>query len=143
MNTVVIEGAAATQSITANPALSLGTVLVPGCAAVAAVTAVIGEPSPLLLADPELAVLLRGMAIIKGAILVVAVALLLWRFGRPVSQPAAAAYALGTWLAVGATVLIWQLTFIPTAAVLFHLGELAVLVTAFREGYARFPKRAA
>ena len=143
MNTVAIEGAVAAQSVTVNKALALRTVLLSGCVAVAAVAAVGGEPSLLLLADPSLAFLLRGMAIIKGAILLCAVALLFWRFGQPVSQPAAAAYALGTWLAVGATVLIWQLTVIPTAAVAFHVGELTVLVTAFREGYARFPKRAA
>lgn len=40
-------------------------------------------PESLLQADAELARLLRGMALIKAAIVVAALAALLWRFGQP------------------------------------------------------------
>ena len=83
--------------------------------------------------DLALARLLRGMALIKGAMAVAAVAAVLWRFGRPVSAPAAAGYLLGSWVVVGSTMLIWQLSWIPAAAVLFHAAGLSMLLVSWRE----------
>ena len=37
------------------------------------------------------------------------------------------------WATAGASMLIWQLEFIPIAAVAFHLGELTLLVAAWRD----------
>jgi hypothetical protein len=45
----------------------------------------------------------------------------------------AAGYLAGAWLATSATVMMWQLTSIALAAVLFHVGEIAPLVLAWRD----------
>ena len=85
-------------------------------------------------AEPELAVLLRGMAAIKGLLAVSSAGLVWWRLGQPVSVCAAAAYIACTWVLFIATVLIWQLAFILAAAVLFHAAGLVGLIVAMREG---------
>ncbi len=113
--------------------LRLGGMLLGGCVLAVIAAAAVGRPEPLLQADPELAHLLRGMALIKAAIVVATLAALLWRFGQPLSNGLTGAYLLGAWAAAGASMLIWQLEFLPTAAVTFHLGELALLVAAWRD----------
>lgn len=107
--------------------------LVAGCAASVALAAWVGEPGPSLRADPELAVLLRGMATIKAVIVLAALALLCWRFRRPVSPRSAVAYLVGAWMAAGAAMLVWQLSFIPLAALTFHVGEFTLLFAAWRD----------
>jgi hypothetical protein len=107
--------------------------LLAGCAASVAAAAWLGRPDALLAADPELARLLRGMALIKAFMVAAALALLLWRFGRPIASEKAAAYMAGTWLAAAGSMLIWQLTQIPTAAIGFHVGEIAFLILAWRD----------
>ena len=99
----------------------------------------LGEPAAYLAADPALGQLLRGMALIKAAIVVAAVALLLWRFGWRVSPWAALAYGVSSGLMAGSSMLIWQLTFIPLAAALFHIGGLVMLLVSCRDhAQARF-----
>ncbi len=117
---------------TSRPAL-LRTLLLAGCMASMAIALWLGPPPASVQADPELARLLRGMALIKGGIVLAAVCALMWRFGRPAPQRLAAAYLAGTWLAAGASMLIWQLTLIPWAALAFHAGELTLLVAAWRD----------
>jgi len=85
-------------------------------------------------AEPELALMLRGMAAIKGVLAVAAAALGWWRLGQPVSAPVAATYIACAWVLLASTALIWQLAFIPAAAVLFHAGGFVALVLALREG---------
>lgn len=114
-----------------------------GCMASVALAAWVGAPQLHIEADAELARLLRGMAIVKGTLVLAGVGLLLWRFGHPVSGGAAAVYLGGAWLVAGASMLIWQLTFIPLAAAVFHLGELALLLTAWRDGKALSRRSAA
>jgi hypothetical protein len=109
------------------------TLLLAGCALAALVAWVAGDPSSLEAADPELAFLLRGMALIKGAIVAAGLAVLWWRFGWPLSHGMAAGYLAGAWLAAGAAMMIWQLTLIAPAALLFHVGEFALLVLAWRD----------
>ena len=104
-----------------------------GCLASVVAAAWLGEPSASLKADPELALMLRGMAAIKGTIVVSVVGVLLWRFGHALPNRAAAACLAGAWCMTGATVLVWQLSFIPLAALVFHVGEFVLLVTAWRE----------
>jgi len=94
---------------------------------------VLGDPAPRLAADPELGFLLRGMAGIKALLLLGALALLAWRFARPVPARIAAVYIGGAAVMAGATALIWQLTALPLAAVVFHAAEIAVLVAAWRD----------
>ena len=111
--------------------------LLAGLVAAMAVAATVANPSAYSAAEPELALLLRGMAVIKAGIALVALALSFWRFGQPVSTSAALGYALGVWALGGATVLIWFLSVIPAAALLFHLGVFGLLALAWREGRAR------
>jgi hypothetical protein len=84
--------------------------------------------------EPGLAVLLRGMATIKGLLAVLAASLVYWRFGLPISARAALAYATCAGLMFVACALIWQLAFIPLAAALFHAGGIGALLVAWREG---------
>ena len=101
-----------------------------GALAIAAATFSVPAQS---FADAELVMLMRGMAVIKALLLLGALAVLWWRFGQPYSRGVALAYSSGLWMAVAATVMIWQLVQIPAAAVLFHAGELIMLVTAWRD----------
>ena len=73
------------------------------------------------------------MAAIKAVIVLAAAAVLFWRFGHPVLQRTAAAYLVGAWLSAGATMLVWQLSFIPLAAVTFHASEFTLLFVAWRD----------
>jgi len=110
--------------------------LLAGCALAAVAAYVFGNPVALQGADPELAVLLRGMALIKAALVVAALGILWWRFRWPVSTGVAAGYLAGAWLAAGAATMIWQLTHLAQAAVLFHVGEIALLLLAWRDNRA-------
>jgi len=117
----------------AQTALPLRAVVIVACALAIGAAAWFGDPSGYLQADPALARLLRGMALIKGAAVIAAVGAVLWRFGFPVSKPVALAYALGSGVLAGSTMLIWKLTLIPFAAVLFHASALAMLIVGWRE----------
>jgi hypothetical protein len=107
--------------------------LTAGCAISICIAVYFGDPGSFTHADPALARLLRGMALIKGAIAIAAVAAVWWRFARPVSKPVAAGYLLGSWLLVGSTMLIWQLSWIPAAAILFHAAAVSMLIVSWRE----------
>ena len=74
------------------------------------------------------------MAAIKGSLALLGLALVYWRLGSPVSGKVAAAYMACVWVLFAASTLVWQLAFIPAAAILFHAGELCALVLAWREG---------
>jgi hypothetical protein len=56
-----------------------------------------------------------------------------WRFGWSISKPAALTYIVGSGVLAGSTMLIWQLSFIPLAAVLFHAAGLCMLVVCWRD----------
>ncbi len=83
--------------------------------------------------EPELLVLLHGMALVKAAIAIAAAGLGLWRFGWPVSTAAAIGYVAGIGCLVAGTVLIASLSFIVVAAVLFHFGLFGLLIVAWRD----------
>jgi hypothetical protein len=110
----------------------LRSVLMVGCAISIGIAVYLGDPSSFT-PDPALARLLRGMALIKGVIATAAAAAVCWRFGRPVSKPVAAGYLLGSWILVGSTLLIWQLSWIPAAAILFHAAALSMLFVSWRD----------
>jgi hypothetical protein len=111
----------------------LRALLLLGCAAAIGVALGFGDPAPSLRADPELAVLLRGMALIKAGIVMAALAAIAWRLGHPIGRATALAYLAGAWLTAAATALIWQLSAITLAAALFHVGALALLVVAYTD----------
>ncbi len=98
-----------------------------------------GRPEAWILSDPELTRLLRGMALIKTGLVVGALVAVLWRLGWPLSFGAGALYGAGVALMAGASVWIWQPTFIAPAAVVFHAGIVALLVAAGVDG--REPER--
>lgn len=117
----------------ASAAMALRTALLLGCAATVTLAAWVGNPSPYLNADLELGHLLRGMALIKAGIVIAAITVLWWRFKRPVPAHVTVVYLMGIWLTAGASMLIWQLTAIPLAALTFHAGGLVCLVAAWRD----------
>lgn len=99
------------------------------------------RPDPRILVDPELTRLLRAMALLKGAMVAAALALLHWRLGWQVS-PAPGALYLGAVVGMAvASVWIWQPTSLAAAALVFHLGMAAGLAGAWldRGGKARAP----
>ena len=114
------------------PAWRLRCGLMVGCAISIALAGHLGD-SVGFQADPALARLLRGMALIKGVIALAVVAAVWWRVGRPVSKPVATGYLLGSWMLVGSTTLIWQLSWILLAAFLFHASALSMLLISWRE----------
>ncbi len=104
--------------------------MVLGCLLIAAVTLMLPQRE---LVDAELVFLLQGMAVIKAGLLLGAFAAVYWRFCHPTAPRMAMSYSIGLWMATAATFMIWQLTWIPAAALLFHLGEILMLVTAWRD----------
>jgi hypothetical protein len=125
----------ASSTVAASPAnvplLRSGLVL--GCAVAIGIAAWLGDPSSYLQADPALARLLRGMAVIKGMIAIAAVGAVFWRLGWRVSKAGAAAYLVSSWALTGSTMIIWQLSFIVPAALVFHAAALSMLLVSWRE----------
>ena len=111
----------------------LRTALVVGSVA-AAVVAWLASSAVGQAGEPELALLLRGMAAIKGLLALSAASLVWWRLGQPVSLHVASTYLVCSAALFFSTVLIWQLAFILAAAALFHAAGLVGLVVAMREG---------
>ncbi len=107
--------------------------LLSGCAVAIGIAAWLGSPADYLNADPALARLLRGMALIKGMIALAVLGAVFWRLARPVSNTAGAAYLLASWAVAGSTMLIWQLSYIVPASLLFHVAALSLLWVHWRE----------
>ena len=124
------------------PALHRSALLL-GCVAVLALVATLVPSAAAAFPDPDLARLLRGMALIKGGIALAAIGAVLWRFGWPIGRGCAAAYMLGCWVLAGASLLVWQLTLIPLAAIAFHGFELGLLFVAWRDHRAERAESAA
>jgi hypothetical protein len=107
--------------------------LVIACGTAIVVVAALGDPSALVARDPELALLLRGMATIKGVLALVAIAIVAWRLGQPLAPSHAIAYVAGCAVIAASTVAIWQLSFIVPAAASFHAAGLMLLFLAWRD----------
>jgi hypothetical protein len=110
-----------------------------GCAAAVVLSLAIAQAVPAPAADVELALLqlMRGMAAIKAALALIALAAVWWRLGRPLSCRLAAAYIAGTCVLAAAPALIWQMAWVPATAFVFHVAEIGLLVVAWRDGAAR------
>lgn len=126
---------ARTDDLQARPAV-LRTVLVVG-SVIAMIVAGFAASGVAQSVEPELVLLLRGMAAIKGLLAISAAGLLWWRLGTPVSSRAAVTYMASTWMLLASAVLIWHLAFILAAAFLFHAAGVVGLVVAMREGRLR------
>jgi hypothetical protein len=124
--------AAGTQTHFASAA-QLRALLIAACLLTVGIAVLLGNPSDYLREDPALARLLRCMALIKGALVIAASSAVFWRFGWSISKPAACGYVVTAAVMAGATMLIWQLTLIPLAALLFHAAALGMLVLGWRE----------
>lgn len=142
MHTIGSDVGTALRSEPASAAARRTAWLAAAVAAAAALALVVGDPQPLLQADPDLAWLLRGMAAIKGLLVAAAVVAIAWRLRRPAPPALAAAYVAGVAGLAAATASIWQLSHIVPAALLFHAAEIALLVLAWRDG-AVLPRRPA
>ena len=90
-----------------------------------------GDPSVLLQSDPELARLLRGMALIKAALALAALAVIWWRYSRPLSNGLGTAYLIGATSMVFAAITVWQLSYLAFASILFHAGIFVSLGAAY------------
>ena len=89
----------------------------------------------------QLVFLLRFMAIVKGGMILGALALAQWRLRRPISAPLAAAYALALAAMALAPGLIWSLAEIVPGAAAFHAGLFAYLLLAWRDDAVQLPAR--
>jgi hypothetical protein len=129
-------GLGANRSASAAPSTAASLLrggLLSGCAIAIGIAAWMGHPAAYLHADPALARLLRGMALIKGLIASAVVGAVFWRLAWPVSKTTGAAYLLASGVLAGSTMLVWQLTYILPAALLFDVAALSVLLVSWRE----------
>ena len=94
---------------------------------------VLADPAPTLAADPELARVLRFMAAVKGGMALVALALVGLRLGAPVMPSRGLGYLLAAAGAAAAPTLIWQLTWIGPAALLFYASVGTLVVLGWRD----------
>ena len=131
-------GAASTRS---RPAILWPAILVAMAGAAAIGGGVVGR---LAAVDPaamewQLALLLRFMAVVKGAMAAAALALALWRLRRPASDRLALGYAVAVAMMATAPGLIWSLGAIVPGAGAFHAGLILYLVLAWRDGAVPLP----
>lgn len=105
----------------------------------AAAAALLAAPRPALLADPDLAFLLRGMGAIKAAIAVLVIGLVWWRAGDLVSDGRFLAYAALCAVLAAVSVLVLQLAVLIATSVVFHAALLALGLLAL--GDSRLGRR--
>ena len=86
------------------------------------------------IADPELARLLSGMALIKAAIAVAALGVIAWRLGWPASPRLAAGYTVAGALMAAGPGLIWGMAHLVAGAMVFHAGLAMLIVLAWADG---------
>jgi hypothetical protein len=112
--------------------------LAPAAAVLAGVAlAALAAPAlPVAALDADTATLIAGMAVIKGLLVAAGCALATWRFGHPLDPITRRGYLAGLALAAGATVLLAMPVLLVPAALVFHAGEAAFLLTAWRESRA-------
>ncbi len=84
-------------------------------------------------ADPDLAKLLKGMAIIKTAILLAVGALIWWRLGSAIRPSFAAGYIIFVAIGVAGATLVWNMAGLGLAPFLFDGGLLGFLILALRD----------
>lgn len=113
--------------------LASRTLLVAGGVAAIGLAAFLAAAEAPTARDPDLARLLRGMAMIKAVLTLAALGAVLWRLGHPISPGIRAVYLVGTWALAASTVLIAQLVLLPAAALALHAGEIAMLLAAWRD----------
>lgn len=105
----------------------------------AGAAALFGAPRPALLADPDLAFLLRGMGAIKASIALAVIGLVWWRAGDVVSDSRFLAYATACAVLAAVSVLVMKLAVLIATSVVFHATLLALGLLAL--GDSRLGRR--
>lgn len=83
--------------------------------------------------DPDLARLLRAMALIKAGMAVVLLLVLWWRLAAPVTPIRLIFYQLASMMMAAGPRLIWDFAHIGLGAALLHGGLFALLVMLWRD----------
>jgi hypothetical protein len=115
--------------------------LVAAVVAAAALGWLVGDPAARAAGDPELARLLRGMAIVKAMLVAGALRLLWWRFGYAVGPARAWGYVGAVALMATATALAWQLSYLFVLSLAFHAALLTLGLLALRDDRLPAPGR--
>ncbi len=102
-----------------------------GLAAGFVLTGQIAAANAASLAGEDLTRLLRGMAAIKAAIILPAVAAILWRLGVSISPAGFAAYTAAAGAMTLSIGLIWHMAHVGPGALLMHAGLIGTLVLLF------------
>jgi hypothetical protein len=107
--------------------------LLTACACAAALATVLAEPGRAAASDPDLATLVRGMAVIKTAIVAAVGAAIWWRLGFAIKPGVAAGYILFAAAASAGAALVWNNAALWLAPFLFDGGLLGFLIVALRD----------
>jgi hypothetical protein len=83
--------------------------------------------------DPDLAKLVKAMAVIKSVILLSAGAAIWWRLASAVNPALAAGYIVLAAACTGGAALVWNMTGLTVAPFLFDGGLLGFLILALRD----------
>lgn len=83
--------------------------------------------------DPDLVRLMRFMALLKGAFLIVALAGAYWRLARPSAAWRTTVYVAGPALMAGGTVALWRMQDPGLAAGALHIGLFALVAAALTD----------
>ncbi len=83
--------------------------------------------------EPELALLLRFMAIVKAAMAIAAAVAIAWRLNGPVRPAAALAYVAALSSMAAGAGLIWRLEHVAAGAVMVHGGLAALAAVAWMD----------
>ena len=103
------------------------------CAFAAAAATSYGGTGGIQSADPDLAKLLKGMAIIKTVILLAGGTAIWWRLGSPIRPIFAAGYIIFGAAGIAGAALVWNMAGLAVAPFLFDGGLLGFLILALRD----------
>lgn len=102
-----------------------------GAALLTGMTLVSFAPPPV--GEPELILLLRFMALLKGAIALIGALLLSQRFGRPLRAAERVGYVVGSASMAAGVVWLWFQWQLGWGIVLYYAGIALIVLTAARD----------
>jgi hypothetical protein len=114
-------------------ALRLRLAFLGACALAAATATIHAGTGGVQSADPDLAKLLKGMAIIKTVILLAGGTAIWWRLGSPIRPIFAAGYIIFGAAGIAGAALVWNMAGLAVAPFLFDGGLLGFLILALRD----------
>ncbi len=114
-------------------ALHLRVAFLGACALAAATAVLYAGTGGVQSADPGLAQLLKGMAIIKTAILLAVGAAIWWRLGSAIQPGVAVGYIIFGAIGVAGATLVWNMAGLAVAPFLFDGGLLGFLILTLRD----------